>query len=107
MGYDDRYYHEQFHIFLEMGCFKDRIQDGGSLYPEGSGSGRSHVVLFSTWSTKYSLPFWSTRCSHLEHHDSQSDQPRPAHMIHTTNQISQHPNHMTTTPNQISPEPPT
>ena len=107
MACEDRYYHErpkspfQFYVVLEMGCFKkDRTQDGGRLYPEGSGSGRSHVVLFSTWSTKYSLPFRSTRCSHLEHqpirsaqthqhdHDNQSDQPRPNLITTITNQIS-------------------
>lgn len=45
---------------------KSQIKKGRVFsYPGGSGSGRSHDVLFSTWSTKYSRPFWSTLCSHL------------------------------------------
>lgn len=45
---------------------EDKSESGVCIYPGGSGSGLPHVVLFSTWSTKYSLPFGSTLCSHLE-----------------------------------------
>lgn len=58
-------------IILKKGKYypslkRERSKGKKIFYPGGSGSGRSHVVLFSTWSTKYSLPFGSTLCSHLD-----------------------------------------